>query len=105
MAAPAPRSAFTCRRMRPPASVSSSAMPNSYPMTASTQPADAVSHSCVEHLSPRLKPYAQLMRLDRPIGVWLLFWPCVFGLVLGAAAEDRLFNSWRDIALVLLFVV
>jgi len=72
-------------------------------MTATTQPADAVSHSWVAHLPPRLKPYAQLMRLDRPIGVWLLFWPCVFGLVLGAAAEDRLFNSWRDFALVLLF--
>jgi 4-hydroxybenzoate polyprenyltransferase len=26
------------------------------------------------------------MRLDRPIGAWLLFWPCVFGLALGAAA-------------------
>ena len=25
------------------------------------------------------------MRLDRPIGIWLLFWPCVFGLQLGAS--------------------
>jgi len=24
------------------------------------------------------------MRLDRPTGIWLLFWPCVWGLVLGA---------------------
>ena len=29
------------------------------------------------------------MRLDRPIGAWLLFWPCVFGLTLGAAALDQ----------------
>ena len=37
----------------------------------------------------RLQPWLQLMRLDRPIGTWLLFWPCVFGLVLGAMADER----------------
>jgi 4-hydroxybenzoate polyprenyltransferase len=26
------------------------------------------------------RPYALLARLDRPIGWWLLYWPCVFGL-------------------------
>ncbi len=29
------------------------------------------------------KPYAYLMRLDRPIGVWLLLLPCLWGIVLG----------------------
>lgn len=29
-------------------------------------------------------PYAQLMRLDRPIGSWLLFWPCGWGIGLSA---------------------
>jgi 4-hydroxybenzoate polyprenyltransferase len=29
------------------------------------------------------------MRLDRPIGVWLLFWPCLFGLLLGAVTEEH----------------
>jgi 4-hydroxybenzoate polyprenyltransferase len=29
-----------------------------------------------------LRPYASLMRLDRPIGVWLLFWPCAWGVAL-----------------------
>lgn len=29
--------------------------------------------------------YGRLMRLDRPVGIWLLFWPCVWGLLLGAA--------------------
>ena len=24
----------------------------------------------------RLVEYARLMRLDRPIGIWLLLWPC-----------------------------
>lgn len=29
------------------------------------------------------------MRLDRPIGTWLLFWPCVFGLALGDMVGGR----------------
>ena len=72
-------------------------------MTINSQPADAVSHHWVAHLPARLRPYAQLMRLDRPIGIWLLFWPCVFGLVLGAAAQDRLFTAWHDFIYVVLF--
>ena len=28
------------------------------------------------------RPYASLMRLDRPIGVWLLFWPCAWSVAL-----------------------
>ena len=50
-----------------------------------------------------LRPWLQLMRLDRPIGTWLLFWPCVFGLVLGAAADERRFLEWRDLYYVVLF--
>ena len=49
------------------------------------------------------RPYLQLMRLDRPIGTWLLFWPCVFGLVLGAAADERRFLEWRDFFYMILF--
>jgi 4-hydroxybenzoate polyprenyltransferase len=41
--------------------------------------------------------------LDRPIGAWLLYWPCVFGLLLGAAALDRPFDQWRDFYYVILF--
>jgi 4-hydroxybenzoate polyprenyltransferase len=33
-------------------------------------------------LPPRLRPYASLMRLDRPIGVWLLYWPCAWSVAL-----------------------
>src|SRR5881394_1672476 len=33
-------------------------------------------------LPPRLRPYASLMRLDRPIGTWLLYWPCAWGVAL-----------------------
>src|SRR6185437_15648553 len=51
------------------------------------------------------QPYLRLMRLDRPIGTWLLFWPCVFGLMLGATAGDRPFSSLADWWLVLLFAI
>ena len=29
-----------------------------------------------------LRPYASLMRLDRPIGTWLLYWPCAWSVAL-----------------------
>jgi 4-hydroxybenzoate polyprenyltransferase len=76
-------------------------------MTAKSQatPADAIPASWVEHMPARVQPYLRLMRLDRPIGTWLLFWPCVFGLLLGAAAEERRFLEWRDFYYVILFGV
>src|SRR3954454_14413541 len=33
-------------------------------------------------LPARIRPYASLMRLDRPIGTWLLYWPCAWSLAL-----------------------
>jgi 4-hydroxybenzoate polyprenyltransferase len=30
-------------------------------------------------------PYAQLMRLEKPIGTWLLAWPCFWSITLAAA--------------------
>ena len=29
-----------------------------------------------------VRPYASLIRLDRPIGAWLLYWPCAWSVVL-----------------------
>jgi 4-hydroxybenzoate polyprenyltransferase len=73
-------------------------------MSLSSQaPADAVAQSWVESSPRSLRPYLQLMRLDRPIGSWLLFWPCVCGLVLGAMADERGFTEWRDLYYVVLF--
>src|SRR6185312_970463 len=66
-------------------------------------PADAVPSNWVEAAPRRLRPWLQLMRLDRPIGSWLLFWPCVCGLVLGAMADERSFIEWRDLYYVALF--
>jgi 4-hydroxybenzoate polyprenyltransferase len=33
-------------------------------------------------LPPPLRPYASLMRVDRPIGTWLLYWPCAWSVAL-----------------------
>jgi 4-hydroxybenzoate polyprenyltransferase len=30
----------------------------------------------------RLRPFASLMRIDRPIGTWLLYWPCAWSVAL-----------------------
>ena len=35
------------------------------------------------------RPYALLARLDRPIGWWLLFWPCAWGVALAGGAIER----------------
>jgi 4-hydroxybenzoate polyprenyltransferase len=64
-------------------------------------PADAVQRSPVERAPAPWRPYLRLARLDRPIGTWLLFWPCVFGLALGA--QRHAFARPRDWWLLLLF--
>ncbi len=51
-------------------------------MSEASQIVDAVKGSWVDHLPEAMRPYAQLMRLDRPIGWWLLLLPCWWGLVL-----------------------
>jgi 4-hydroxybenzoate polyprenyltransferase len=38
-------------------------------------------------LPPRLRPFASLMRLDRPIGSWLLYWPCAWSVALAGVGE------------------
>ncbi len=36
----------------------------------------------VGRLPSAWRPYAALMRLDRPVGTWLLYWPCAMGVAL-----------------------
>lgn len=44
---------------------------------------------------PRLpRDLAQLARFDRPIGWWLLFWPCVFGVWLAGAGWQLSLLGW-----------
>jgi 4-hydroxybenzoate polyprenyltransferase len=44
-------------------------------------------------LRSRLREYARLMRLDRPIGVWLLLWPALWALWISSAGhpDERIF--------------
>src|SRR5215216_2919931 len=39
-------------------------------------------------LPARLRPYASLMRLDRPIGAWLLYWPAAWSVALAGFGRD-----------------
>jgi 4-hydroxybenzoate polyprenyltransferase len=48
-------------------------------------------------LPPRLRPYASLMRLDRPIGTWLLYWPCAWSVAL--AGVDKRWDLFLWLAL------
>ncbi|GMH10909.1 hypothetical protein Nepgr_012750 [Nepenthes gracilis] len=36
------------------------------------------------YLPERARPYARLARLDKPIGAWLLAWPCMWSITLAA---------------------
>lgn len=49
---------------------------------------DSQHKGLVGALPQPLRNYALLARLDRPIGWWLLFWPCAWGLLL-AGGEGR----------------
>ncbi|MEO7365890.1 MAG: 4-hydroxybenzoate octaprenyltransferase [Sphingomicrobium sp.] len=43
---------------------------------------DSERRGLIGALPPRLRPFASLMRLDRPIGSWLLFWPGAWSVAL-----------------------
>jgi 4-hydroxybenzoate polyprenyltransferase len=57
---------------------------------------DSERRGLIGALPAPLRPYASLMRLDRPIGVWLLFWPCAWGVVLAGPrlGEALLLLAW-----------
>jgi 4-hydroxybenzoate polyprenyltransferase len=63
------------------------------------QVADAPRGNWVDEYAPKAaRPYLRLSRADRPIGTWLLFAPCLWGI--GLAAMEGGFRTW-DIWLVL----
>ncbi len=65
-------------------------------MTAHT---DIVADGWIARLPVRVRPYALLARLDRPIGAWLLFLPGAWGILLARAAPGR------TLRLLLLFAI
>lgn len=50
---------------------------------------DSEHRGLVGRLPPTLRDYAMLARFDRPIGWWLLFWPCAWGVLL-AGGQGRI---------------
>jgi len=64
--------------------------------------ADAVAGNWVDRYAPAFtRPYLRLSRADRPIGGWLLMWPCWWSAALAALA-----HGWRlpDLTHLLLFL-
>jgi 4-hydroxybenzoate polyprenyltransferase len=51
----------------------------------------------VDRLPQRLRPFAVLARWDRPIGTWLLLWPCWWALALAP--------GWPDLRLLALLAI
>ena len=48
----------------------------------------------VAMLPQPLRDYAQLARFDRPIGWWLLFWPCAWGVLLAGGQGEWELLGW-----------
>ena len=64
------------------------------------QVADAVKDNWVDRDAPAAsRPYLRLSRADRPIGTWLLYIPCIWGILL-AALHGGNFRAW-DLWLIL----
>ena len=60
--------------------------------------ADAPSGHWVYRLLPRpLWPYAQLARWDRPIGWWLLMWPCWWSAAMAASSHAQPGGALADV--------
>ncbi len=50
---------------------------------------DIPSRSFLRFLPAWTHPYAQLARWDRPVGTWLLFWPCAWSVSLAAQQHEH----------------
>lgn len=56
---------------------------------------DTQYHGLMRVLPDKIRCLALLARFDRPIGWWLLFWPCAWGLALaGGLADDWTLVFW-----------
>jgi 4-hydroxybenzoate polyprenyltransferase len=64
-------------------------------VTASTDIVpDSERRGFIGALPSRLRPYASLMRLDRPIGTWLLYWPCAWSVALAGVGGRWDLFAW-----------
>ncbi|XP_020300871.1 4-hydroxybenzoate polyprenyltransferase, mitochondrial isoform X2 [Pseudomyrmex gracilis] len=58
----------------------------------------SIAAKLVNNASPKIQPYMKLMRLDKPIGSWLLFWPCGWSIAMAAPA-----GALPDLSMLALF--
>ncbi len=63
-------------------------------MTAESVTPDSQHRSLAERLPQPFRDYALLARFDRPIGWWLLFWPCAWGVWLTGAGLQWQLVLW-----------
>ena len=63
-------------------------------MSATDIVPDSERRGLIGALPRALRPFASLMRIDRPIGTWLLYWPCAWSVALaGVGGEWHLFAT------------
>ena len=67
-------------------------------MSETSSPTDIVPDSerrgFIGALPPALRPFASLMRIDRPIGTWLLYWPCAWSVALAGVGGKWALFLW-----------
>ncbi|MEO7601906.1 MAG: 4-hydroxybenzoate octaprenyltransferase [Sphingomicrobium sp.] len=55
---------------------------------------DSERRGLIGALPRRVRPFASLIRLDRPIGTWLLFWPCAWSVALAGVGGRWDLFAW-----------
>ena len=55
---------------------------------------DSERHGLIGALPAPLRPFASLIRLDRPVGTWLLYWPCAWGVALAGVGGRWALFFW-----------
>ncbi len=55
---------------------------------------DSEHRGLVARLPQRARDFALLARFDRPIGWWLLFWPCAWGVWLSGSGVQWQLIGW-----------
>ena len=55
---------------------------------------DSEHRGLVAALPPTMRDYAMLARFDRPIGWWLLFWPCAWSVLLAGGQQRWDLLAW-----------
>ena len=68
------------------------------PQKASMLPSDSNAPPWLKYLPSAVLPYILLARLERPIGTYLLFWPCIWGLGLAYQGQNLFFTGFYSLA-------